>query len=67
MTDAALFYVCLMCFSIVLASLNSKSMKVQLIWYDAWIGYYWSKDKKCLYILPIPFVVFSFDMSKESR
>ena len=31
-------------------------MKIKLIfaWYDFWVGLYFDKNKKCLYILPIP-------------
>ena len=24
-------------------------------WYDAWIGAYWDRRKRVLYILPVPF------------
>lgn len=25
-----------------------------LAWYDLWVGFFWDKKKKWLYILPIP-------------
>lgn len=33
-------------------------MKVKLLfaWYDLWIGAYWDRKNKTLYILPIPMV-----------
>ena len=36
-------------------------MKVKLFfaWYDMWIGAYWSKEKKTLYICLLPTIVIS--------
>jgi hypothetical protein len=34
--------------------------KLFLAWYDFWIGAYYDRKKKILYINPIPCVVFSF-------
>jgi len=31
-------------------------MKFIFAWYDLWIGIYWDKKKRRLYILPIPMV-----------
>lgn len=32
-------------------------------WYDMWIGAYWDKSKRILYICPIPCVVIKIDRS----
>jgi len=33
-------------------------MKIHLIvaWYDLWVGAYWDRVHRCLYLLPIPCV-----------
>lgn len=33
-------------------------MKVSPVfaWYDLWVGVYWDRSKRCLYILPIPMI-----------
>jgi hypothetical protein len=31
--------------------------RVQLVWYDAWIGAYFDRERQVLYICPLPFVV----------
>jgi len=40
-------------------------MKINVIfaWYDLWIGAFWDKKKKWLYILPLPMVgiILKFD------
>lgn len=33
---------------------NRFPISLTLAWYDFWIGFYWDKTKKRLYILPIP-------------
>lgn len=35
-------------------------MKVMFAWYDIWIGAYWDRKARVLYICPIPCVVFVF-------
>lgn len=43
-------------------------MKVRLIfaWYDLWVGLFWDRGKKRLYILPIPMVGVVLDFSKPT-
>lgn len=42
-------------------------MKISVFfaWYDMWIGAYWDKSKRILYICPIPCVVIKIDRRRE--
>ena len=30
-------------------------------WYDGWVGYYWDRDKRRLYLLPVPYLGIRID------
>lgn len=34
---------------------------VRFLWFDMWIGAYWARDSKCLYICPLPMCVIELD------
>ncbi len=42
-------------------------MKIRMFfaWFDFWVGAYYDRKKKVLYICPLPCIVFSF--SKEAE
>lgn len=44
-------------------------MKVEYLfaWYDLWIGFFWDRKKKWLYILPLPTcgIILKFDGKEE--
>lgn len=40
---------------------------LQFLWYDIWIGAYWDRDNKKLYVCPLPMVVFSFKFWTQER
>lgn len=33
-------------------------------WYDFWIGVYWNREKRWLYVLPVPMVGIRIDFSQ---
>jgi hypothetical protein len=55
----------LICPWLLLTYWNARhyKMKLSFIWYDIWIGAYWDKAKRRLYICPLPMVVFSVDFN----
>ena len=42
-------------------------MKIGLViaWYDVWIGAYWCKKNRRLYVLPVPCLGLVFDFGKD--
>lgn len=40
-----------------------KLTKVLFAWYDLWIGGYYDREKRILYICPLPCIVFKFESS----
>jgi len=44
-------------------------MKIKLIfaWYDLWIGLFWDKRKKWLYLFLIPMIGIIFQFEKKSK
>ena len=42
-------------------------MKVSLrfLWYDMWVGAYWDRASRTLYLCPLPMVVIKIEMGPE--
>jgi hypothetical protein len=35
-------------------------------WYDFWVGFYWDRDNRQLYVCPLPMVVIKIDLKGET-
>ena len=42
-------------------------MKIKLVvaWYDIWVGFFWDREKRRLYFLPIPCIGICFDFGNK--
>jgi len=40
--------------------------RVFFAWFDLWVGAYWDKKKRILYVCPLPMVVLAFSMAEKS-
>ena len=36
-------------------------------WYDLWVGAYWDRDRRCLYVCPLPCCVIMLKFSDSRR
>ena len=36
-------------------------------WYDFWVGIYYDRHKRIIYVIPFPCFVYSFDRNKRKR
>lgn len=41
-------------------------MKIKFAWYDMWIGAYWDKRKRILYICPLPMILIEVPINGKS-
>ncbi len=39
-----------------------RRVSVFLAWYDLWVGAYWDRSSRALYLCPLPCVVIKVDM-----
>lgn len=42
------------------------AMKISLViaWYDLWIGIFWDRNKRKLYVLPLPCIGFAVEFPR---
>jgi hypothetical protein len=55
-----LLYILFIIMVLTIAKAVGARTTLSFLWYDLWIGFYYSKDKKVLYFCPLPMVVFAF-------
>jgi len=41
-------------------------MKVELAWYDIWVGFYWNRKKHTLYFCPLPMILITIPFRETS-
>jgi len=41
------------------------SVKLFFAWFDFWIGFYWDREKRALYVAPLPCVVFKIERASR--
>lgn len=40
--------------------MRREAVKVFFAWYDFWVGFYWDRKARALYVCPLPCLVFRF-------
>lgn len=43
------------------------TVKPMLAWYDFWVGLYWDRDQRRLYVFPFPCVGVRIDFGKKKK
>jgi len=44
-----------------------KHFTLRLLWYDMWIGAYWDRSSRCLYVCPLPMICIRFYLSPKNK
>ncbi len=42
------------------------AVSLMFAWYDLWIGFYWNRHSRALYILPMPCVGIKIQFNREA-
>ncbi len=48
-------------------TIRSVRLGLSFKWYDLWIGAYWSRQDRCLYVCPMPCVVLSVAFGRSEK
>lgn len=43
------------------------TIKPVVAWYDFWIGLFWDRKKRCLYVFPVPIFGFVIQFKETDR
>jgi hypothetical protein len=38
---------------------------LSFLWYDFWVGWYYDRDRRALYVCPLPMVVLRFEKEES--
>lgn len=41
------------------------SLKIKFAWYDLWVGAYWDRKDKILYVCPLPMLLLIFQRKAQ--
>jgi hypothetical protein len=45
--------------------IGSIRIRLFLAWYDCWVGWYWSREKRTLYMCPLPMLVLALEFGRS--
>lgn len=44
-----------------------RRITIFFAWYDMWVGAYWDRNKRILYVCPLPMLVVAINIGRSAR